>query len=103
MADAGEDIRRAVTVLDIGCVIERSDQQALRVGDDVTLPALDLLACVKAPMPAASRAISSKAWLIDFHTPIARKTGCPFRERGWFALQYPSGGSRLVDEVSDRS
>ena len=55
MADAGEDIRRAVTVLDIGSVNDRSDQQALRVGDDMTLPALDLLAGVKAPWPAAFR------------------------------------------------
>jgi choline dehydrogenase len=48
-------IRRAVTVLDIGGVNDRSDQQALRVGDDMTLPALDLLAGVKAPWPAAFR------------------------------------------------
>jgi hypothetical protein len=51
----------AVAVLDIGGVNDGSDQQALRVGDDMALSALDLLARIKAPRPAAFRGFHALA------------------------------------------
>ena len=40
--------RAAVAVLDVGGVDDRVHQQALRIDEDVALPALDLFACIVA-------------------------------------------------------
>ena len=55
VADAGEDIWCAVAILDIGGVHDGRDQQALRVGEDMTLAALDLFAGVESPWTSAFR------------------------------------------------
>ena len=49
MSDAGENIGCAVAILDIGSVNDGSDEQALRVGDDMALSTLDLLARIITP------------------------------------------------------
>ena len=52
-ADAGQNIRRTVTILNIGGMDNGSDEKALCIGDDMALPALDLLARVIAPWTAS--------------------------------------------------
>ena len=56
VTDAGEHIgRAAVAILNIGGVNDGPDEQSLRVGEDMTLAALDLLAGVEASRTAAFR------------------------------------------------
>ena len=45
-ADRGEHARGAIAILNAGFMHDKPDQIALRVGDDMALAALDLLACV---------------------------------------------------------
>jgi len=52
-ADGAEQIRAAVTVLDVGGMNGAGDQQAAGVGDDVALAPLDPLAGVELPRAAA--------------------------------------------------
>ena len=61
VTDAGEHVGRTVAVLDIGGVDDRPDQEALGVGEDMTLPALDLLARIITPWPAALRGFDALA------------------------------------------
>jgi hypothetical protein len=56
-ADRGEHLHRAITVLDVGGVNAQADEMALRVGDDVALASLDLLASIKAARAAAFRCL----------------------------------------------
>ena len=53
VADAGQHVRCTVAVLNIGCMNDGTDQQALRVGDDVPLSSLYLFASIIASRPAA--------------------------------------------------
>jgi hypothetical protein len=52
-ADLGQDVGRAVAILDIGRMDQGGDQQTAGVGEDVALAALDLLARVIPARPAA--------------------------------------------------
>ena len=54
-ADRGEHAWGTIAILNAGFMHDEPDQMALRVGDDMTLAALDLLACVIAPRAAALR------------------------------------------------
>lgn len=54
-ADRSKDERSSVPILDVGGMHEEADQIALRVGDDVALASLDLLARIVAARPAAFR------------------------------------------------
>ena len=51
--DLGQDERCTITVLDIGGMDHGMNEIAIGVGHDVPLAALDLLACIVAPGPAA--------------------------------------------------
>ena len=53
VADGFQDIGRTVTVLDISGMAKHEQHQTERIGDDVALAALDLLAGVVARNPAA--------------------------------------------------
>ncbi len=53
MADGPEDVRGAVAILDPGRMDDGEQQQAQRIGHDVALAPLDLLAGVIAANPAA--------------------------------------------------
>ena len=53
MADGVEDRRGAIAVLDIGAVDDQTDQQTQRIGDDMALAPVDLLARVIAPKTTA--------------------------------------------------
>jgi len=57
VSDRGEYIGFAVAVLDIGGMDDGADQKAFGVGEDMALPARDLLARVKAPDSAAFRGL----------------------------------------------
>ena len=69
VSDAGENIHSTVAVpetssgqaLDIGGVDDGADQKTLRVGDDMTLPALDLFTRIIPPRPAAFRGFDALA------------------------------------------
>ena len=52
-ADRCENARRAVAILNVGFMHDEADEVALRVGDDMPLAALDLLAGVEAARPPA--------------------------------------------------
>ena len=54
-AEQGEESRRAVAILDPGLVNHESEQQAIGIGDDMTLAPVDLLARVIATRTAAFR------------------------------------------------
>ena len=47
-AHGGEQQRRAVTVLDVGAMHDRGDEQSHRIDQQMALVAVDLLASVKA-------------------------------------------------------
>lgn len=64
MADGREHARGAVAVLNVGGV-DPCCKQTARVGEDMTLAALDLLARVKAPWAAAFRGLHPLA--VDDH------------------------------------
>jgi hypothetical protein len=51
--DRGQQIDGAVAVLDVGAVDPQAHQVSLRVGDDVAFAAVDFLAGVISPRPAA--------------------------------------------------
>jgi len=53
VADAGEQVRSAVAILDARLLDHRPDQEALGVGDDMALAALDLFTGIIAPWSAA--------------------------------------------------
>ena len=53
MADGPEDVRGAVAILDPGGMDDGEQQQAQRIGHDVALAPLDLLARIEARNPAA--------------------------------------------------
>ena len=52
--DPGKDTGHPVAVLNVGLMHHDRDRQATRIGDDMALAALDLLACVIAARTAAS-------------------------------------------------
>lgn len=61
MADGREHARVTVAVLNVGGVDPCCKQQTARVGEDMTLAALDLLTRVKAPWAAAFRGLHALA------------------------------------------
>ena len=69
----------AVAILDVGGVNLQADQMALRVGDDVALAALDLLACIKAAWTAAFRGLHRLA--VDHTGATGSPRGPPSRAR----------------------
>ena len=61
VTDAGEHIGRTVAILHISGVDHGPDKEALGVGDDMPLPAFDLLSCVIAPWPATFSGLDALA------------------------------------------
>lgn len=96
MANGVQHSDGAVPILDIGAVDDEPDQEAERVGQDVPLAALDLLAGVEAAdaaafggldalavdyagaraglRPSSSRAAVTRWWLIVFRSPRSRQS-----------------------------
>ena len=104
---SGDHTSRAVAILNVGVMHEQTDQIAFRVGDDVALAAVDLLARVIAPRTATfrgfhrlavdhsgrraglaafrSRAATTSAWLIRANVPSCasgRNTPAPSSRAG---------------------
>jgi len=67
--DGGQHLHGAIPVLDVGGVNAQPDQMALRVGDDVALAALDLLAGIEAARSTGLRGLHRLA--------IAPRMGLP--------------------------
>lgn len=61
LAYAGKDVGRTVAILHIGGMNDGSNEQALRVSDDVAFAALDFCACVKSPWAATFRRLHALA------------------------------------------
>jgi len=56
-----QNARRAIAILNVGFMHDETDEVSLRVGDDMSLAALDLLAGVEAARPPAFRRLHD--WL----------------------------------------
>ena len=74
--DGFQHLRRAVTILNVGPETDNSDQQSNRVGDDMTLAALDPFPCIKATNPSA---------FSGFHALAVNDTRCDTRCRAGLA------------------
>jgi len=67
LARKGDDVRRAIPILNIGGMRDGPQHVALRVGEDMPLATLDLLARIIAARPATFR---------GFHTLTVNHTRC---------------------------
>jgi hypothetical protein len=77
---AGDDVWRAIPVLNVGGMRDRVQHVALGIGEDMTLAALDLLARIIAARSAAFR---------GFHALAVDHTGCRLGQFSCVLAQRP--------------